>query len=131
MLLAAEKTNCYPTWGKIKTKQDNSAKIQSLIADTNALESADELLVTYDGREEELLMHLRKMKTKQDKKEKIAYLVGRFSVAKSAEELLAAYDNRKDELMKNLQKMEAPLDLFRPNPSFPTPQTFHVISVIW
>lgn len=78
------------------------------------LQTADEMLAVYSGREEELLKNLRKMKAKQDKeaeagkvKAEVEALVEELNAPKTADEMLAAYAGREDELLKNLRKMKA------------------------
>ena len=85
------------------------AEIRTLVDETNAPKSADELLVSYAGREKELLKNLRKMKAKLDKdaaiKAEVEQLVEETNAPKTAEEMLASYKGREEELLKNLRKM--------------------------
>ena len=96
-----------PAEEKLKLK----AEIEQLVKETDAPKSAEELLATYAGREEELAANLRKMRGKQVKakviKVEIETLAKEVNAPKSAEEMLASYKGREEELLKNLQKMKA------------------------
>eukprot|EP00578_Thalassiosira_sp_NH16_P004303 CAMPEP_0181130878 /NCGR_PEP_ID=MMETSP1071-20121207/30107_1 /TAXON_ID=35127 /ORGANISM="Thalassiosira sp., Strain NH16" /LENGTH=1153 /DNA_ID=CAMNT_0023216995 /DNA_START=242 /DNA_END=3703 /DNA_ORIENTATION=- len=96
------------------------AEVEQLVAYTGAPKTADEMLASYKGREDELLKNLRKMKKKKDKQEnkqaseakaavvaEVTSLVEATNPGKSPEEMLAAYDGKEEELLKNLRKMKA------------------------
>lgn len=83
------------------------AEVVQLVEDTNAPKSTDKPLKTYEGREEELLRHLRKMKVKLDQQAEIKRLVLVVKPGKTYQELAATYAGKEEELIKNLQKMEA------------------------
>ena len=108
-------------------------EIETLAKEVNAPKSAEEMMASYKGREEELLKNLQKMKAKQEraassKKEatdyigdivdtaggdddkeairnEISSLVEETSPGKSAEELLIAYEGRESELVAHLKKL--------------------------
>merc|ERR1712160_155283 len=86
-------------------KAAKQASIRSLVTETNPGKTADELIVAYDGKEDDLIKNLEKMKTKQGrneerksekmiKHESIKALVTETNPGKSAEELIAAYDGK-------------------------------------
>ena len=83
------------------------AEVVVLVKETNAPKSADELLKTYEGREDELLNHLRKMKLKLDQQAEIKSLVETVKPGKSYQELSATYAGKEGELIRNLKKMES------------------------
>lgn len=102
------------------------AEVEELIVATGAPKTADEMLASYKGREDELLKNLRRMKKKLDKEAKqeeakadedrasivseVTSLVEETNPGKSAEEMLAAYEGREEDLLKNLKKMKAKQD---------------------
>ena len=84
-------------------------EIRTLVDDTNAPKSADELLAAYAGREKDLLMNLLKMKSKLDTdatlKAEVEQLIKDTGAPKTADEMLTLYKGREDQLIKNLKKM--------------------------
>lgn len=102
---------------KMKAKQQGNddkaavrAEVETLVKETGAPKSVDELLASYEGREDELLNNLRKMKEKQGKdaelRAEVTQLAAETNAPKSADEMLASYKGREDELLKNLRKMK-------------------------
>ena len=89
--------------------EEIKTEIRTLVDDTNAPKSADELLAAYAGREKDLLMNLRKMKSKLDNddamKAEVEQLVRDTGAPKTADEMLTLYEGREDQLIKNLKKM--------------------------
>lgn len=117
---------------KMKTKKQIEgdkaalrAEVEGLVKETNSPKSADELLASYAGKEDELVANLKKMKSKMSSKEvlppaEVAVPVDEKAAIKAeitalveanspgyAEDMLAAYEGREEELLKNLQKMQA------------------------
>ena len=92
-------------------KEATVAEITTLCAELKLPKTADEMLASYEGREEELLKNLKKMKSKMAKKEatiaEITSLCDELSLPKTADEMLANYKGREEELLKNLQKMKS------------------------
>jgi len=92
-------------------KASNRAEVVALVEATNAPKSADELLASYEGREDELIKNLRKMKAKLDGvdviRAEVATLVKETNAPKSADEMLASYAGREEDLLQNLRKMKA------------------------
>jgi len=91
-------------------KAEIRRSVKQLVDETKAPKSADQLLATYSGREEELVSHLNNMKAKQSKGNEIRSLVEKTNAPKGADELMAAYAGREDELLSHLKKMEAKQD---------------------
>jgi len=88
------------------------AEVETLCAETKSPKTADELLVSFKGREMDLLKNLREMKSKQNKvKEKmhaeVEGLVKDTNSPKTADELLTTYAGREEELIKNLKRMKS------------------------
>lgn len=102
-------------------KASKRAEVEGLVAETGAPKGADELLETYEGREDVLIANLQKMKSKQlgestasakeDEKlaaikAEVATLAKETNAPKSTDEMLASYSGREEELLKNLRKMK-------------------------
>ena len=94
------------------------AEVTSLCGELKLPKSADEMLASYEGREEELLKNLRKMKSKQESSAalkasnaatiaEVTSLCDELKPGKSAEELLAAYEGREQELLTHLKKLQS------------------------
>merc|ERR1712194_985626 len=97
-------------------KAAKQANIRSLVTETNPGKTADELIVAYDGKEDDLIKNLEKMKTKQSKKaerkmlpvkrESVKALVAGVKPGKSVDDLMTTYEGKEDDLIKNLEKMK-------------------------
>ena len=85
--------------GRPPTTRSMSAEVVRLVKETNAPKSADELVKTYEGREDELLRHLRSMKVELDQQAQIKALVETVQPGKSYRELAATYTGKEDKLI--------------------------------
>jgi hypothetical protein len=92
-------------------KEATIAEITSLCSELSLPKTADEMLATYEGKEDDLLKNLQKMKSKMAQKEativEITSLCAELTLPKTADEMLASYEGREGELLKNLQKMKS------------------------
>jgi phosphopantetheine adenylyltransferase len=99
------------------SKADTIAEVTSLCGELKLPKNADEMLASYEGREEELLKNLQKMKSKQESAAalkaskaatiaEVTSLCDELKPGKSAEELLAAYEGREQELVTHLKKLQ-------------------------
>jgi hypothetical protein len=97
-------------------KEATIGEIRSLCGELSLPKTADEMLASYEGREEELLTNIRKVKSRQEisatqaakKRATIAEIrgiCGELSLPKTVDEMLASYEGREEELFENLQKM--------------------------
>jgi len=95
-------------------KKAMKLEIISLIEELELPKSPDELLATYDGREDELLKNLKVMKAKKEREAKtielIRSLVEELALPKTADEMLASYAGREETLLNNLRKMKSKKD---------------------
>lgn len=99
------------------SKADTIAEVTSLCGELKLPKNADEMLASYEGREEELLKNLQKMKSKQESAAalkaskaatiaEVTSLCDELKPGKSSEELLAAYEGREQELVTHLKKLQ-------------------------
>jgi hypothetical protein len=95
-------------------KKAMKLEIIGLMEELELPKNPDELLATYDGREDKLLKNLKVMKAKKEREAKtielIRTLVDELALPKTADELLATYAGREGGLLKNLRKMKSKED---------------------
>jgi hypothetical protein len=96
-------------------KEATIAEITSLCSELSLPKSADEMVATYEGKEDVLLKNLKKMKSKMAQKEAVVAdirgLCDELTLPKTADEMLASYEGREGELLTNLQKMKSRQDM--------------------
>jgi len=89
-------------------------EIIGLVEELDLPKSPDELLATYDGRDDELLKNLKIIKIKKEKKAatiaEIRTLIDAMGLPKTADEMLVTYAGREGGLLKNLCKMKSKRD---------------------
>ncbi len=83
------------------------AKVIAYCEELSLLDSCDELLAAFEGREHELLNNLAIRKAKVETIAEVKMIIDELALSTKENELLSTFDGREKELLENLTKMKA------------------------